>query len=263
MNAGASDNASGQLMAEADRRAGGHLLKALLLLAAIVVASLLAQVAGLERLGTWLERLNSTIAAMGWAGAVAFLALVAVLTAVGFPRLLLCVMAGAVFGFLPGLLLGLGGSLVGSYGAFLVARWGGREYLLGKWPKLQQLAAKVGNRGLISVILIRLIPLTSFQISVLLGITTVRHRHFLLGSLLGFLPEAVPATLVGAGAVQSSIAATIQYALLAAMLLVVLGFGLRWLLTSTHSPVSRAAMAKRSTAVENSDRDVGFVPGRE
>jgi uncharacterized membrane protein YdjX (TVP38/TMEM64 family) len=38
-----------------------------------------------------------------------------------------------------------------------------------------------------------------------LGLSTVKHRDFLAGSLFGFMPEAIVVTLVGSGAIKTSI----------------------------------------------------------
>ena len=82
-------------------------------------------------------------------------------------------------------------------------------------------------------------PLNSISISVFLGLTRVRHRHFLIGSFIGFLPAAIPATLIGAGLAQNDLVRNIQYASAGIVSFVLLSLALRWLLYSPDSPLKR------------------------
>jgi uncharacterized membrane protein YdjX (TVP38/TMEM64 family) len=54
------------------------------------------------------------------------------------------------------------------------------------------------------VLLIRQLPIAGFYINMVLGLTHIRHGNFLLGTLIGILPEAIPATLIGAGVISLS-----------------------------------------------------------
>lgn len=72
------------------------------------------------------------------------------------------------------------------------------------------------------MLLSRQLPLSSFFINILLGLTAVRTRDFMIGSLIGFLPEAIPAALIGAGVVQEEPAAVLQYVLVGAVVFVAL-----------------------------------------
>src|SRR2546423_936981 len=80
---------------------------------------------------------------------------IALLVGCGVPRLLLCTVAGMTLGFWRGLLLGELGTVVGYYGVFLFIRWGGREWALHRWPKLQKWADLVRGQGILGVILLR------------------------------------------------------------------------------------------------------------
>ncbi len=55
------------------------------------------------------------------------------------------------------------------------------------------------------VILARQIPIHGTLINFCLGLSRVKHRHFLIGTAIGMLPEAIPVALVGAGLVKSSL----------------------------------------------------------
>jgi len=60
----------------------------------------------------------------------------------------------------------------------------------------------------------------------------VRTRDFFIGSLIGFLPEAIPAALIGAGLAQGTFAEMLKYLLVGLLLFVTLGLLVRWLMRS-------------------------------
>ena len=77
---------------------------------------------------------------LGWLAHGGFGLLCATAVMVGIPRLSLCAAAGLLFGFGEGLALSLVGSVLGSYGAFILARKGGRRAVrerASRWPWLE------------------------------------------------------------------------------------------------------------------------------
>ncbi|MEW6037109.1 MAG: VTT domain-containing protein [Pseudomonadota bacterium] len=152
-----------------------------------------------------------------------FVASSAVLTAVGFPRLVFCVLGGLLFGFAWGSVWSELGTVLGAYGTFLFARWSARDFVLRRYPKVRDLAASVqGRNGWWSVILIRQIPVAGLYNDILLGISPIGHRDFWIGTGLGFLPQGVAAALLGAGLVQTDVVKLGQYFAMAAMAFLVL-----------------------------------------
>ena len=146
----------------------------------------------------------------------------AFLIMVGVPRLLLCAIAGFVFGFWEGLLWSSFGSLVGSFAAFRAARWGGREWLVthfGGHPLFGRIIRATPT--IISVALIRMLPVSNAVVNVGLALGHVENRAFLLGSLLGFLPQGVIAVVIGSGmAEEVPWAGAVQIGIAALLLLV-------------------------------------------
>jgi uncharacterized membrane protein YdjX (TVP38/TMEM64 family) len=157
----------------------------------------------------------------------ASIAIVAILVGCGVPRLLLCGVAGMILGFWWGLAMVQVGTLIGYYAAFLFVRWGGRSWALQRWPALRKWAEIARNHGVMGVILLRQLPIHGSFINLGLGISNVKHRQFLLGTLIGSLPEAIPACLAGAGMVRKSLESTAGYLgiAVAAMALVWIGCG--------------------------------------
>jgi len=186
----------------------------------------LGVVAYFTPLKAWLgqgEAIKSQLDGFGIAAPGIFTAGTALLTALGTPRLLLCSLGGVVFGFAWGLAWALAGTLLGSYALFLAVRWKGRDYTLNRCPRLRGLAHNLQRRGVLSVALVRQIPLNCFYNTVLLGLAPVSHRDFLLGSLLGFLPLALTACLLGAGLIQGDWLQGVQYLSLGLACSVILG----------------------------------------
>ena len=199
---------------------------------ALVVCALLA-IVYLSPLRAYLGRLREVsdhIRALGWLGPLAAVLGVGVLVALGFPRLVLCVIAGMAFGFWRGLLWTQLGTLLGNYAVFLAI-----HLLRPHWAK-RRLSAREGLRTLLrqesvaSVILARQLPLPGVLLNAACALFCVRHRDFLIGTFLGQLPEAVPCTLIGAGALKESYGKSTALIGLAVAVAVALWIGLRWFL---------------------------------
>ncbi len=140
--------------------------------------------------------------------------IVAVLV-VDVPRLLFCTAAGMVFGFWPGLIAAQIGTLLGTYSAFLVIRWSDRDHALRRFPRLNRLAGLVQGQGVVGVILLRQLPLHGTITNLCLGLSRVKHRDYLIGSAIGMLTEAIPATLIGTGMVKGSFTDSVRYIVMA------------------------------------------------
>ena len=127
--------------------------------------------------------------------------------------------AGFAFGFWPGLFWSSCSSLLGSYLGFRAARWGGRAWLTERFGKNRFFSRIVAiDPTIASVILIRLLPVSNAIANVGLALGKVSSRSFLIGSLIGFLPQGVVALIIGsgmaddvpwAGAMQIAIAGTL------------------------------------------------------
>lgn len=143
---------------------------------------------------------------MGWLASVGFTTICALAVFVGVPRLSLSAAAGMLFGFAQGMLLSLVGSAIGSYGAFLMARLGGRKTVLRRaesWPWLTPL---LHGLTISRVFWIRQLMLPGVVLNVLLGISAVRQTTFLIGTLAGYLPLTAVFSLVGSGLGKESLA---------------------------------------------------------
>jgi uncharacterized membrane protein YdjX (TVP38/TMEM64 family) len=127
----------------------------------------------------------------------AFVLSYAVAVVVLIPASAMTIVAGAWFGVARGAAYALVGALIGSTGAFLVARYGARDFVarrLAALPigrRLDAIERAVTARGLSIVFLLRLSPIVPFNfLNYALGLTTIRLRDFVVASA-GMIPGAI------------------------------------------------------------------------
>ncbi len=137
------------------------------------------------------------IQALGmWASSIYFIVSVA-LIAIGIPRMFLCWLAGVLFGFQTGVIIGQFSALFGSYATFVFARWGGREWVQKRIEKSQRLRSMLNKPSTFTIFLVRQLPIAGILPNLILGLTPVKHRYFLLGSFLGYLPSSILVAVIG------------------------------------------------------------------
>lgn len=175
------------------------LRKGSVLIGVALVIALVLQYTPLERLLQDLQDGKSLIADWGWYAPFAFMGLTAFFVMIGVPRLVFCFVGGLGFGFVQGLLWSQIGTLLGAWLTYLFARYLARSWVLQKLQSYPRLHKWFGSPSILSVFLVRQIPVGGVLLNLALGVSTVRSGQFLLGSMLGFLPEAVLVTLVGSG----------------------------------------------------------------
>lgn len=200
------------------------LFKGLVLLLFLVLALYLVYGTPLKSFLDQTEQLGLWFTDRGVYGSMAYVAMVIGLIAIGVPRLLLCSIGGLIFGFWLGLSLTHLGSMIGSYCLFLLVRYAGWNFgFLRKRPSLDTFQKRIGKGGVMSVFSIRMMPLSGFYSTIMMAMLPIRHRAFLLGTLLGTLPQGIPATLIGSGASQETLQISIAYIVVA-----VIGFVVVW-----------------------------------
>lgn len=111
----------------------------------------------------------------------------------GFPGVPLSILAGALFGFFFGTIIALVGGTLGGSLAFLLSRYVLRNYvqkkMLSRHPKIRRYERRLAQRGFMSVLALRLLPLFPFNtLNFLLGTTNISFKKFVLGSFAGMLP---------------------------------------------------------------------------
>jgi uncharacterized membrane protein YdjX (TVP38/TMEM64 family) len=181
-------------------RIGGFAWKPLIMLAVVAAAFALVYFTPARRYFGNIQSVKGWLLSLGWVGPVAWMGIVFVLVAAGIPRLLFCPIGGLAFGFWHGLLWTQVATLAGYYTLFLFVRWGGQDFVLRHWPRVGRLKEHFhGHSAALLVFAVRQLPISGLIINFLLGLSPIRHRHFLMGTAFGILPEAIPFTLVASG----------------------------------------------------------------
>lgn len=128
------------------------------------------------------------------AGAFAPLVYVAAVTlevlVAPLPGALLHAPGGAIFGGFIGGTLSLAGNIIGAaIATWIAGTFGSRVIGAGDWPRLQQIAARVRERGVLVVLLLRINPLTSSDlVSYAAGLAGVPVWRVTLGTAIGMAP---------------------------------------------------------------------------
>ncbi|MDR6411712.1 VTT domain-containing protein [Paraburkholderia terricola] len=130
---------------------------------------------------------------LGPAAVVAGYALAALLSV---PVTLLIAVTGFVFGALTGAAYAMAGTLIAAAAGWAVGAWLGRDAvreLAG--PKLNRLSERLHQKGLLAVIVLRLVPAAPFSIvNLAAGASRIRFRDFFAGTAIGMAPGVVLAT---------------------------------------------------------------------
>lgn len=191
--------------------------------------------------GTWLytsglwqqwnpELAGAYLESLGLWGPALFVAAFALANGLGSPGFLFVLPAVAVWPTPVALgLVWLGAIGAGCVG-FAFARTIGRDWVAAHLPNnLQHLDGRIAEKGVQTVVFVRL---TLFLLSAshwALGLTAIRPRAFLVGSIVGFLPPVVLWTVLG-GDVWNALQEGRPSGLLALVLLLALAvFAPRWL----------------------------------
>lgn len=172
----------------------------LLLLATLVTASLLVE-EGLFGELLSKEWIDHEVRDHGVYGELVFVGVAGVATALALPRHLVSFLGGYAFGFGPGTLLALAGTELGCLLSFYYARTIGRPLVAGRFgERMERVERFLGANPFAMTLLIRLLPIgNNFATCVTAGLARVPAGAFLLGSLVGYVPQTVVFALAGSG----------------------------------------------------------------
>lgn len=147
-----------------------------------------------------LQGVRARVASTGAWGPAIFVLSYGVMTLIPWPRAFLTVAGGALFGLWAGAGLSLAGALLGATTAFGIGRYLGRPALERVAPgRLAHFDTLLQDHGLVTVIALRLAPVIPFLvINYAGGLSSLRFRHFVVGSAIGMVPGSVAYAAVGA-----------------------------------------------------------------
>lgn len=159
--------------------------------------------------------LQRQLDALGWAGWLVFIALYAVVALTPIPVSVMAVTAGVLFGVLEGSVLSVIGVLLGSWGAYWLARALGRDTvttLLGRHAHTVE--QRLGNAGFEAVFMLRILPgLPYWPVNYGSGAFGIAHRDYVVASVLAVIPGQVSLVAVGAFVAEPSVAGGVGVAI--------------------------------------------------
>jgi len=175
-----------------DRRVWARAIAVLVLLGVIIAMRKhfhLSEYFSRENVSSTLEGIKAWVAGFGFWGPAVFTLLCAATTIIHCPVVIVVFVAVTLFGPFWGfivsmLVLALGASLVHG-----VAHWLGRplvEKLFGK--RMRDMEARITQRELLNVTMLRLVLFMNPLLNWALGISGVRYRNVLLGTMIGVAP---------------------------------------------------------------------------
>jgi uncharacterized membrane protein YdjX (TVP38/TMEM64 family) len=170
----------------------------LVLLIALLAAILLLYASGAhgaidaEAVQTWIR------GAGGWAGVV-FVAAYGLLQPLGVRSVFFLLCAPLIWSPFNAVLLSWIGAVVASVIAFGFARFVARDWAQDRAPeRIRKFDDKLAEDGFRAVTLLRLLFYTTPALQFALGVSRVRFRAFLFGTIVGVLPFTLLMTLFGA-----------------------------------------------------------------
>lgn len=146
------------------------------------------------------DGLRDATAAAGWAAPLVFAVVFTALTLVPAPATLMGIAAGVLFGLPVGLATTMSAVTAGALIGFGLSRTLGREVVAGVGlARIRRLDERLRHGGLWAVAGGRLLPVIPFPVlSYACGLTAIRLRDYLAGSVVGVLPSAVAFVTIGA-----------------------------------------------------------------
>ncbi len=130
-------------------------------------------------------------------GHVVAIAIFTIASLVAVPVTVLIVVMALVFGPWLGFAYSLAGALAGATIAYGIGQVSGRDAVrrIGG-SKINKLSRQLGRRGLISMIVVRVVPVAPFVVvNLVAGASHIRLRDFALGSFLGMTPGLLALTV--------------------------------------------------------------------
>ncbi|SDZ07478.1 Uncharacterized membrane protein YdjX, TVP38/TMEM64 family, SNARE-associated domain [Micromonospora pattaloongensis] len=185
-----------------------------------------------------LERLGSAVATVGPAGPVVAVTVGAVLLAALVPRTAISLGSGALFGALAGGVYALLAAVLAGVVTFVAGRWAGHGRLAASaGGRLARVDNWLARRGVLAVVVVRLLPVAPFGlVGYAYGATSVRARHYLIGTLLGATPSAFSYAAIGAAAVRPGHLDLLTFLPAALGALISTAATLHWRLTARPGP---------------------------
>ena len=182
-----------------------HVVKiaaAILILAAVVVAFRVLPVAN------WLRDFQTYVRGLGAIGYVVYIVVYAVCVVAFVPASILTLGAGAIFGFVGGVIVVIIGATLGATLSFLLARTVMRkrvEAMTAKNAKFRALDRAIASEGIKIVFLVRLAVVFPFTwLNYAFGLTAIPLRSYVAATFIGIIPATAAFVFVSSAATTAA-----------------------------------------------------------
>lgn len=188
-----------------------------------------------------------------WAPII-YITIYTIATILVLPSTVLNLTGGAIFGPWLGTLWTSIAAIIAAVVAFAFTRTVGREIiaqkLAGRW---QSMDAEISQGGLFYMFAIRLLPIIPYGlVNFAAGLTSIRFRDYLIGTILGTVPGVLPFVMLGSSGLQASKTGNIVPLVASLALIGLLVFGATWYRRSRQSP-KKALQEKERQNERNQD----------
>jgi uncharacterized membrane protein YdjX (TVP38/TMEM64 family) len=175
------------------------------LLGLAAVAAAVAVVLAVRSAG--LTGVRAAVESAGVWAPMLFVLLSGAVTVTPVPRTVFTVAAGVLFGSVVGVALAVAGTTLAATAAFWLVRTVGSGFVdrhAHRGP-VTWVRARLHHRGLLAVLSLRLIPMVPFAaLNYAAGLSGVRFRPYVAGTVLGILPGTVAVVVLGDAATGGS-----------------------------------------------------------
>ncbi|WP_230686996.1 TVP38/TMEM64 family protein [Catellatospora vulcania] len=200
----------------------------------------LALLVGLAGFAAWklpLDKLPAWVDQLGPAAPVVAVLVCAVLLCALVPRTAISLGCGALFGAVAGAAWSLTAALLAATITYAAGRWAGRDFVAAHaGDRLARLDRWLARRGLLAVIVVRLQPIAPFGlVGYAYGTSSVRFRHYLLGTALGGLPSSFSYATIGAAAIAPHSLSWLTFIPAATGILISAAAALHWRHQTRHT----------------------------
>jgi uncharacterized membrane protein YdjX (TVP38/TMEM64 family) len=175
----------------------------------------------------WRARIDRDVRGQGIAGELLFVAVGGLACGLAVPRHFVSFFGGYAFGVGLGTLLAIVATEFGCALTFFYARLVGRPLLAKRFgARVQRIDDFLSASPLAMTLLIRLLPVgNNFGTSLAAGVSRVPAQPFLLGSLLGYIPQTLVFALAGSG-IETGAGARLALAVLLFFVAAIIGIWL-------------------------------------
>ncbi len=138
--------------------------------------------------------------------------------------------SGFLFGFWQGLLWSMAGTTLSAILTFFIARYLFHDYVMRRFSgRVSGIDRAIESRGWRFILFMRLIPMLPFDIvSYIAGISSIRFKDYIIGTVLGELPAAFALVMLGSSLDQIGSNAFYVSFVLAIIVLIVPEIVRRW-----------------------------------